>query len=60
MNEFVRSPNVDDVVTIQERNKITRNLKDGVLESKDRTKDFRIVYTKRVRIDNFDTVPYGF
>ena len=28
--------------------------------TKSETKDYRVVYNKRVIVDNFDTLPYGF
>lgn len=60
MEQFVRSPSDDNVVSVPEPDKIIRNLKLGTLESKDRKKDYRVVYTKRVIKEDFNTVPYGY
>lgn len=60
MEKFVKSPTGDDRVSIPEPDKIVRDLKLGLLRSEQRKKDYRIVYTKRVIIDRYDTVPYGY
>lgn len=60
MEQFVRSPSVNNVVSVPEPSKIIRDPKTGQLLSKDRKKDYRIVYTKRVIMDNYKTVPYGY
>jgi len=60
MEDFVRRPSPENVVTIPEPKKIVRDLKCGVLRSVDRKKDYRITYTKRVIKDNHNTHPFGY
>ena len=40
--------------------KIVRDRNNKSVLTKSETKDYRVVYNKRVIVDNFDTVPYGF
>ena len=40
--------------------KITRDTSTKQVVTKRQSKDYRVVYNKRVVIDNFNTVPYGF
>ena len=40
--------------------KILRNKKTTQIETKEEKKFYQVVYTKRVRFENFDTVPYGY
>jgi len=60
MEKFIKSPpgNIN-TVSVPEPYKIVRNLKEGLLLSLHRKKDYRIVYTKRVIKEDYDTVPYG-
>lgn len=60
MEKFVKSPGHEDVVTIPEPSKIIRDPKTGKLLSRDRKKDYRVVYTKRVITENYGTIPYGY
>lgn len=39
---------------------ITRNTNTKQVVTKRQSKDYRVVYNKRVVVDNFNTVPYGF
>ena len=40
--------------------KITRDTSMKQVVTKQQSKDYRIVYNKRVIVDNFNTIPYGF
>ena len=40
--------------------KITRNTKTMNIETREEKKYYQLVYTKRVPVENFDTVPYGY
>ena len=41
-------------------NKISRDKYNNVIYNKEEKKEYRIVYDKRVILQNFDTVPFGF
>ena len=40
--------------------KISRNKKTMNIETKEEKKFYQVVYTKRVQVQNFDTLPYGY
>ena len=40
--------------------KISRNKKTMNIETKEEKKLYQVVYTKRIRVEDFDTVPYGY
>ena len=40
--------------------KITRDTSMKQTITKQQNKDYRVVYNKRVIIDNFNTIPYGY
>ena len=45
---------------VQEPRKITRNKNQCLIYNRSQTKMYRKVYDKRVLLDNYDTVPYGY
>lgn len=47
-------------VTVHDSHKIVRDLKNKQILSKPQSKDYRVVYNKRVRVGDFDTVPHGY
>ena len=49
-----------ETVSIDIPFKIVRDTKVKNVLTRSETKDYRVVYNKRVIVDNFDTVPYGF
>lgn len=49
-----------DVVTVTNPCKIVRNLKTRSILSRSESKDYRIVYTKRVIVSDYNTLPYGY
>ena len=51
---------VNDVLSVNIPFKIVRDKKSKDILTRSETKKYRIVYNKRVIVDNFDTLPYGF
>ena len=49
-----------EIITVDIPFKIVRDRKDRNVITKSETKDYRVVYNKRVIVNNYDTVPYGF
>ena len=49
-----------EIITVDIPFKIVRNRKDKNVITKSETKDYRVVYNKRVIVNNYDTLPYGF
>ena len=49
-----------DVVTVHNPHKIVRDYKNKEIITKSQNKDYRVVYTKRIIIDDYKTVPYGY
>lgn len=47
-------------ITVTNPNKICRDKRKRKLYNRKEMKNYQMVYTKRRRIDNFDTVPYGY
>ena len=50
----------DSFNTVYIPSKIVRNIKDKSVLTKSETKDYRVVYNKRVIVHNYYTLPYGF
>ena len=61
MREMVTAPCGSSITRqIQEPRKITRNKTRCLIYNRPQTKLYRKVYDKRVLLDNYDTVPYGY
>ena len=62
MDEMMRMVREDRerVVTVRCKNKIIRDKCKSILINREEKKDFRMVFTKRVIGDMYDTLPYGF
>ena len=59
MSQMVRKEGPSKV-QVTDPYKINRNKKTVNIETKEEKKVYQVVYTKRVPIDNYDNVPYGF
>ena len=49
-----------DVVTVHNPHKIVRDYKNKEIITKTQNKDYRVVYNKRMIVDDYKTVPYGY
>ena len=59
MSDMVRGEGPEKV-TVNIPYKINRDTKEKSVRTRSENKDYRIVYNKRVIVNNFDTLPYGF
>jgi hypothetical protein len=50
----------DEVITVIDKNKISRDQKNARIITKEECKDYKIVFDKRVIVDNYNTKPYGY
>ena len=60
MCNMVQSSDPDDVIYVDIPFKIIRDRETKDILTKNEKKKYRIVYNKRVIVNNFDTLPYGF
>ena len=47
-------------VLVHEASKITRDFKNKQIYSRPQSKRYRVVYDKRIRVGDYDTIPYGY
>ena len=50
----------EKTITVTNPNKICRDKRKRKLYNREEKKSYQMVYTKRRRLDNYDTVPYGY
>ena len=60
VKHIVTDPKSCPNVTVTNPSKICRDKRKIILISRKEEKTHQLVYTKRRRIDNYDTVPYGY
>jgi hypothetical protein len=65
-SEKINSDSINNILEYKDKkistqyNRITRDYKTKELLNKIETKEFGFVYDKRVILENFDTIPFGF
>ena len=59
LKELVQSKEEKEVL-VREARKIIRDPISKQILSKPQVKRYRVVYNKRIRLDNYDTIPYGY
>jgi hypothetical protein len=57
---LVTDPKSTSTITVNNPNKICRDKRKRKLVNQSEDKTYQMVYTKRRRVGNFDTVPYGY
>ena len=60
VKEIVTDPKARPEITITNPNKICRDKRKRTLYNREEKKTYQMVYTKRRRVDGYDTVPYGY
>ena len=60
VRDMVTNGNKDEVITVIDENKISRDQKNARIITKEECKDYKIVFDKRVIVDNNNTKPYGY
>jgi len=60
VRDMVTNGKKDEVITVIDENKISRDQKNARIITKEECKDYEIVFDKRVIVDNYNTKPYGY
>jgi hypothetical protein len=60
VRDMVTNGKKDEVITVIDKNKISRDRKNARIITKEECKDYKIVFDKRVIVDNYNTKPYGY
>ena len=60
VRDIVINGDQDEVVTIVDDDKISREQKNAGIIAKSESKDYKIVFDKRVIVDSYNTKPYGY
>ncbi len=60
VKEIVTDANSRSTIVVNNPRKICRDKRKRKLYNREEDKTYRMVYTKRRRLENYDTVPYGF
>ena len=60
VKQIVTDLRTSSTITIRNPNKICRDKRKRKLYNREEEKSYQMVYTKRRRVDSFDTVPYGY